>query len=93
MGLLSPGHTPADTVEILRGANKDLPIGDGRGAQAKTFQLVLGQDLELRSGFDHGRQTILVGDVEFAVGEHRRGAVGSGFEALSPVYLLTGLGV
>jgi hypothetical protein len=32
VGLLSPGHTPADTVEILRGANKDLPVGDGRGA-------------------------------------------------------------
>jgi hypothetical protein len=32
VGLLSPSHTPADTVEILCGANKDLPVGDGRGA-------------------------------------------------------------
>src|SRR5262245_6593554 len=68
----------ADTVQIFRSADKNLAIGNRWCAQTISIQLILGEGLKFRSGFDDTRQSILISNVEFVVCQHRRRAVIAG---------------
>ena len=51
---------------------KIWPSGDRRRAQGVVVELVFGEHLELRSGLEDDRHPVFVGDVDLAVGQHRR---------------------
>ena len=83
----------AETVELLRGADEDLPAGHRGGGERRVAQRVLSQHLELRAGPEHGREPVLAHRVDFPVRDHGRRAVGPDRDALRAVEHLAGLHV
>ena len=56
---------------------KICPFDTATRAEGVFVHGILGDDLELRPGGEHRRHAVLAGDVDLAVGEHRRRAVGA----------------
>ncbi|MCA1633341.1 MAG: hypothetical protein LC802_06365, partial [Acidobacteria bacterium] len=57
----------ADDVKVVRRADEELAVGDGRGAEAIFVEVVFGQHLKLRPGLDDARHSVLARHVELAV--------------------------
>src|SRR2546421_926393 len=55
----------------MRRPQKQLAVRHRDRAQAVVVHIVLGDYFELGAGLDHGRHAILVGDVDFPIGQDR----------------------
>ena len=65
----------SDAPQGLRSAQEQLAIRDRNRAQTIIVHIVFRQHFELGAGFDHRSHAILIGDVDFAIGQSRRRAV------------------
>src|SRR4051812_5243924 len=81
------------SVEELRGPDEKLSAGNRRRAKGVIVEIIFGEQFELRTGFENRGQTILIGDIDLAVRQHRRGAVDGLVYALGPPDFFTGFGV
>src|SRR5687768_18038287 len=81
-----PATRLPDAIQVVHRADENLPVGDGRGRAALLAQLVLRHQLKLRHRLHDVRGTVVVREVDVAVGVDRRRAVMPA-EALLPEHL------
>src|SRR5687767_2217706 len=82
--------TFSDRIERRRSTDEDLAVGHSGRAERVIHKVVLGQQRELRPRLNNGRHAVFVRDVDLAVGQHGRAAVGGVAEALGAVHRLAG---